>query len=235
MANVNICRGGTPNFRGWFCEKDYPENLPPVSMDNLSGTPPFDSHACGSMGQGYLNISMPLVPVLEDTEAHRWMQKALKNLAAVNDVVFTNWIPLKSYIDSLYIEVKKIDKELAGVKVKPVAYRVTYNEATKEYDYAEIAAFTDELTTAGATHELSIGASGGAEKSTLFARLSNDPTKVPATFGTDIVGDPSYGAVVLGLQVSSGDADKIAAIYRSQIAVYLSAKLLCFECSTQVG
>lgn len=68
----------------------------------------------------------------------------------------------------------------------------------------------------------------------------------PCTFGhnlvkTDTAGKPTggldefYGGVVLGYQISKGSADKIKAIYKSNISVFTSAKLLSFEGSTQIG
>lgn len=68
----------------------------------------------------------------------------------------------------------------------------------------------------------------------------------PCTFGhnlvkTDAEGKPTggldsyYGGVVLGYEITQGTADKIQQIYRSNIAVYMSAKLLAFEGSTQIG
>ncbi|MBD5585309.1 MAG: hypothetical protein HDQ88_09525 [Clostridia bacterium] len=75
---------------------------------------------------------------------------------------------------------------------------------------------------------------------------SSVSASAPCTFGhnlvkTDANGNPTggldeyYGAVVLGYQISKGAADKIKLIWRSNIAVYMSAKLLAFECPSQIG
>ena len=60
--NIALFRGGTPVFRPAFCCGDYPEYSMPVDAPHLAGTPPFDSHADGERGQGYLNLSYPFVP-----------------------------------------------------------------------------------------------------------------------------------------------------------------------------
>ena len=47
--------------------------------------------------------------------------------------------------------------------------------------------------------------------------------------------DDKYGAVLIGFKVVAGANDKIAQIWNSNIAVYLSMKCLTFEGSSQIG
>lgn len=79
-----------------------------------------------------------------------------------------------------------------------------------------------------------------------FINLAPTGSNLPCTFGHNLVKydangkpvsglDAYYGGVVLGYQITAGTADKIKQIYRSNIAVYMSAKLLAFEGSTQIG
>ena len=148
-------------------------------------------------------------------------------------------------MDSIYVEVSKTDAALDGVYFKPVAYRVAYDFTTEDWKYSEVSDFTTEITNAGIT-KLPLGTAQVSDTLYAMARLGLDATKKPSTFGHNIVkrdstGKPTagvdayFGAVLLGLQFIEGDNDKIAAIWKSNIAVHLSAKLLTFEGSTQVG
>lgn len=96
MANINMFRGGTPDFKGWFCRGDWPEFKPPFSAPHAAFTPPYDSHADAAYGQGYLNLHFPLVPNLADTYGHNWMRTALKKVSAIGDTIMLNWVPLRS-------------------------------------------------------------------------------------------------------------------------------------------
>ena len=286
MAITNLFRGGMPDFKGWFCDGQFAEFTPPFDAPHAKFTPPFDSHADAAHGQGYLNLHFPLVPNLNDTVGHRWMQYGLKNLKAVNDVILTNWVPLRSYVDSVYYEANLFDKNLDGVYVKPVAYRVAWDFDNEEWTYTKITAFTSQLSAAG-IDKFPLGTPGGGDKIYGMARLvpasgtsqltsgattgtvtgTVDGTSVtgtstgsvtntsgtaatmadmPITFGHNIpeldangkpVGgyDGYFGAVCLGYEVSNGSADKIKAIWKSTFALYMSAKVLTFEGSTQIG
>lgn len=245
MANVLIARGGEPDFKGWMCDGQWAEYGPSYNTPQIEYTPPFNSHADGAFGQGYLNLHFPLVPNLDGTYGHNWMQSALKGLTAVNDVLFTNWVPTRSYVDSLYVEVSRTDASLDGVYFKPVAYRVAYDFTQKDWTYTAITDFNTEVTNAGIT-KLPLGTPAVGDALYAMVKLNLDGTKKPSTFGHNIVkrdesGNPTagvddyFGAVLLGLQFIEGDAAKIQAIWKSNIAVHLSAKLLTFEGSTQIG
>ena len=286
MAITNLFRGGMPDFKGWFCDGQFAEFTPPFDAPHAKFTPPFDSHADAAHGQGYLNLHFPLVPNLNDTVGHRWMQYGLKNLKAVDDVILTNWVPLRSYVDSVYYEANLFDKNLDGVYVKPVAYRVAWDFTNEEWTYTKITAFTSQLSAAGidkfplgtpqngdkiygmarlvgasGTSQLTSGATTGTVTGTVdgtsvtgtsTGSVTNTSgtaatmADMPVTFGHNIpeldetgkpVGgyDDWFGAVCLGYQVSNGDADKIKAIWKSTVALYMSAKLFTFEGSTQIG
>lgn len=245
MSNVILARGGTPDFKGWFCEGQFSEFTPPYDAPHMPATPPFDSHADAAYGQGYLNLHFPLVPNLDGTYAHNWMQSALKGVKAVGDVIVTNWIPTRSFLNSLYIEVVNTDASLDGVYFKPVALRNVWNFTTEKYDMVPVTEFDDEITAAGIT-QLPLGTPAAGDKMYALARLSMDPTKLPSTFGHNLVErdatgkpiaglDAAFGTVMLGLQITAGNADRIAAIWKSNIAVYLTSKLLAFEGAAQVG
>lgn len=286
MAITNLFRGGMPDFKGWFCDGQFAEFTPPFDAPHAKFTPPFDSHADAAHGQGYLNLHFPLVPNLNDTVGHRWMQYGLKGLKAVNDVILTNWVPLRSYVDSVYYEANLFDKNLDGVYVKPVAYRVAWDFTNEEWTYTKITAFTSQLSAAG-IDKFPLGTPSGGDKIYGMARLVGasgtsqltsgattgtvtgtvDGTSVtgtstgsvtntsgtastmadmPVTFGHNIpeldengkpVGgyDDYFGAVCLGYEVSNGSADKIKNIWKSTFALYMSAKVLTFEGSTQIG
>lgn len=244
MAIIYAQRGGVADFKCGFCEGDWPEFGPPFSSPSTDFTPPFNSHAFGVYGQGYLNLHFPLVPNLAGTLGHQWMQNALKDVTAVNDVIITNAVPLRSYLSSIYYEVTMTDPTLTGVYLTPVAYRMSYNFQTKEWTSAELGAFTNDLTAAG-IEKFPIGTPAGADKVYGIAMLSQGNT-VPTTFGHNIVKrdatgapisgfDDKFGAVLLGYKVSEGDAARIQSIWRSTFAIYMSAKLHTFEGATQVG
>lgn len=170
MAITNLFRGGMPDFKGWFCDGQFAEFTPPFDAPHAKFTPPFDSHADAAHGQGYLNLHFPLVPNLNDTVGHRWMQNALKSVKAVGDTILTNWVPLRSYVDSVYYEANLFDKNLDGVYVKPVAYRVAWNFDAEEWTYTKIDAFTSQLSAAG-IDKFPLGTPGGSDKIYGMARL----------------------------------------------------------------
>ena len=170
MAITNLFRGGMPDFKGWFCDGQFAEFTPPFDAPHAKFTPPFDSHADAAHGQGYLNLHFPLVPNLNDTVGHRWMQYGLKNLKAVGDVILTNWVPLRSYVDSVYYEANLFDKNLDGVYVKPVAYRVAWDFTNEEWTYTKITAFTSQLSAAG-IDKFPLGTPSGSDKIYGMARL----------------------------------------------------------------
>ena len=170
MAITNLFRGGMPDFKGWFCDGQFAEFTPPFDAPHAKFTPPFDSHADAAHGQGYLNLHFPLVPNLNDTVGHRWMQNALKSVKAVGDTILTNWVPLRSYVDSVYYEANLFDKNLDGVYVKPVAYRVAWDFTNEEWTYTKITAFTSQLSAAGIT-KFPLGTPGGSDKIYGMARL----------------------------------------------------------------
>ena len=170
MAIIPMYRGGMPDFKGWFCDGQFAEFTPPFDAPHAKFTPPFDSHADAAHGQGYLNLHFPLVPNLNDTVGHRWMQYALKNLKAEGDVILTNWVPLRSYVDSVYYEANLFDKNLDGVYVKPVAYRVAWDFDNEEWTQTEIAAFASMLASAG-IEKFPLGTPGVGDKIYGMARL----------------------------------------------------------------
>ena len=170
MAITNLFRGGMPDFKGWFCDGQFAEFTPPFDAPHAKFTPPFDSHADAAHGQGYLNLHFPLVPNLNDTVGHRWMQYGLKGLKAVGDTILTNWVPLRSYVDSVYYEANLFDKNLDGVYLKPVAYRVAWDFTNEEWTYTKITAFTSQLSAAG-IDKFPLGTPGGSDKIYGMARL----------------------------------------------------------------
>ena len=245
MANVSMFRGGTADFKGWMCDGQYPEYLPPFDAPNYDDTPPFDSHADGAQGAGYLNLWFPLVPRLAETRAHVWQQNALKNLANVNDKIRLAWVPLRSYIDTLYVEVKKFDPALDGVYVKPIAERVTWNFTTKEWDWVADPDFTTVFADA-LTQQLGLGTPQAGELPYIQCSFPRAANAMPVGFGHNIVardaqGKPTggidnyFGAVVLGLEVVQGTPAQIAELYNSNFALYYTAKTLHFEAPTQIG
>lgn len=271
MANVNLYRGGTPAFKPMFCSGEYPEWTPPFDTYHKEDTPPYDSHAEAALGQGYLNLCFPLVPRLGETMGHHWMQTALKGLEKVNDIIWLNWVPLRSYVLSQHIEVSRVDSQLEGVYFKPVAKRVSWDFTTQAWKDTTNTDYAAAVAASGVT-EFPLGKFGASDArwgfidltlpkvtTTTTTTLSGSPVSTasststshvsmtpPCTFGhnlvkTDANGNPTagldeyYGAVVLGFQISKGSADKVKLIWRSNIAVYMSAKLLAFECPSQIG
>lgn len=196
MAITNLFRGGMPDFKGWFCDGQFAEFTPPFDAPHAKFTPPFDSHADAAHGQGYLNLHFPLVPNLNDTVGHRWMQYGLKGLKAVNDVILTNWVPLRSYVDSVYYEANMFDANLDGVYVKPVAYRVAWDFTNEEWTYTKINAFTSQLSAAG-IDKFPLGTPASGDKIYGMARL------VPAS-GTSTLTSGAVSGTVTGTADGQG-------------------------------
>jgi hypothetical protein len=245
MAIVNIARGGTPDFKGFMCEGQYAEFTPPYTSPHMPSTPPYDSQADAAFGQGYLNMDFPLVPNLGGTTGHQWMQNALKKIRNQNDVILTNWVPMRSYLESYFIEVVTTDPNLDGVYITPVAYRIKWDFVTQSWIEEEVTAHGDELVAAGIT-QLPLGTPQSGDRVYGMARLATDHTTLPPTYGHNLVtrnaqGDPigplddRYGTVAIGLRVSAGTQARIETIWRSNIAVYITTKLFQFIGSGQKG
>ena len=257
MAYIHLYRGGSPVFKPMFCEGSGAEFLSPFDAQHLPHTPPYDSHADAAHGQGYLNLDFPLVPRVGETEAHRWMQNLLKQVKNANDVILTNWIPLRSYLDSYYIELVTPDEDLTGVYVTPAAYRIkpdpTDYENPEAVTITEIADFSTELAAVAGAARVPLGTpTHGTDKRYLMARFGNGSVTsggstsatLPWSFGHNIVykdndgvltpEDDFFGAVVLGLKVT-GTASKIPLIAKGHFELYISAKCLTFEGSSQIG
>lgn len=240
MADVNLYRGGTPDLKGWFRRGDWPEFMPPFTGPMMPATPPYNSHADAAHGQGYLNLHFPLVPHIMDTAAHGWMGLALRKLATAGDIIYTNWIPLRSYVTTFHWEVTKFDESLTGVYLKPVAKRVKFNFSTKEFDVEDNTAFDTIINTAGITG-FPIGKPETDDK--VYAFVEN--TDLMCTFGHNIpkrnedTGKPEeglddyFGAVVLGYEVS-GEEELIAKIWNGFFAIYSSCKCFTFEGASQL-
>lgn len=246
MATVNLFRGGTPDFKPMFCKGEYAQWGPPFSAPHLDDTPPYDSHADAAYGQGWLTLQFPLVPTLWGNYAHRWMQLALKGLTAPNDIIWLNWVPLRSFAVAQHIEVNKVDPIVKGVTVKPVAARVSWNWDTESWDWATNTEYAAKVAESGVS-EIGLGEFSDTLQRYAFINLLPDSDKpVPCTFGHNLVRyddkglpvgglDEYYGGVVLGLQIVRGDAEKIALLHRANFALYMSTKICAFVCGTQVG
>ena len=131
MAITNLFRGGMPDFKGWFCDGQFAEFTPPFDAPHAKFTPPFDSHADAAHGQGYLNLHFPLVPNLNDTVGHRWMQNGLKGLKAVGESVA---IPLRYYFNNL-VSTLNLCESMKKFGVKTIVFS---SSATVYGDPAEI-------------------------------------------------------------------------------------------------
>lgn len=246
MAYLNITRGGQPDFKGWFCEGQYAEYGPNYNAPHLPATPPFDSHADAAFGQGYLNLQFPLVPNLAGTYGHRWMQNALKEVRNVGDVIFTNWVPTRAFVDAYYWEVSHTDAALDGVYLKPVAYRVKWDFEHHAHVFERIGEF-DEMLTAAGIEKFPLGTPVDGDKLYGICRDAAAPDKMPVSFGHNIPKfdpethkpvegyDEYFGSVLLGYEVVEGEPEKIELLWKSNVAVYFSTKMLAFEGSTQIG
>lgn len=251
MAFAPIFRGGTPIFKPMFCAGEGAEYTTPFDAQHQPGTPPYDSHADAAHEQGYLNLHYPLVPNLADTRAHAWMQNLLaKYVKNSGDILLTNWVPMRSYLDSYYIELVTPDADMTGVYVTPVAYRAKPDpndyENPDAVTWEEITDFSDDINTVNGARKVPLGTPGDGDKRYLMARFSNktgDAPLIPWSFGHNLVKkngttfeaeDDYYGAVVLGLKVE-GDASKIALLANGNFELYLTAKCLTFEGSAQIG
>ena len=259
---VNAARGGQPDFKGWKCEGQWQEYGPAYSVPRMPDTPPFNSHADAAYGQGYLNLHYPLIPDLAGTTGHVHMRKALAQLKKVGDVFLTNWIPNRAYLDSVYVEATRYDANLAGLYLKLVSYYVKWDFTEEKFVYSKNTAIEMGEGLGASFPLIPLGKQevvSGLHKVAPygFARFSYSDDKVPSTLMHDIVKydeetgkptgglDANFGNAMLGFQVVSKDGgteateeatdEKVKLISSSNIAVYLSAKLLAFEGSTQIG
>lgn len=243
MAIINMSRGGSADFKGWHCDGQWSEYGPPYDAPHMEHTPPFNSHADAAYGQGWLNLHYPLVPMLADNDAHQTMRNALREVVNDGDIILTNWVPTRSYVSDIYYEVTKTDKDLAGVYLTPVAYRVSYDFATRKFAYAAVPEFAADMAANNITR-FPVGTPAGGDSMYGYAHLVQ-AGQVPSTFGHNIMtrdttGKPTggvdarFGTVLLGYQIN-GDDDKIASMWRGLFAVYMSAKLVAFEGASQVG
>ena len=251
-TNIDLVRGGAPVFRPAFCCGAYPKHEPICNIPHFPGTPPFDTHADGAHGQGYLNLMYPFVPNLLETDAHRWMQAPLQNLSAVNDVIRLIWVPTYSYVDSLIISLTKYDTALNGVYLQPVSERYWWNPSTKACEYKANDLFTEAFSNYANATKICLGkpaaASGDtpADSSYIHCRFPQTDSIQNWAFGHDLYkfndqGEPTgpedeyTGMAVFGLKIVSGDASKIKNIWRSNFELWINLKVLCHECSGFTG
>lgn len=246
MANINMFRGGSPDFKPMFCKGEWAEFNPPFSAPHYADTPPYNSHADGAMGQGYLNLTFPLIPNLQNNDAHKWQRNALANLKAVGDIIRLAWVPLRSYVVAQHFELVRGDDLCSGVYVKPVAERVAWDIDKKDWTWTINSDYAAAVT-ASQVGQFPLGVPSSTDQQWGFINLEPKAgDQAPCTFGhnmaqRDANGTPTgglddyYGGVVLGLQIAEGSAAAIANIAVSNFALYMSAKLLAFECGTQVG
>lgn len=245
MADITIFRGGTPDFKPMFCAGEYAQFTPPFSSPHFKDTPPYNSHADAAHGQGYLNLHFPLNPNLQGNYAHRWQQLALKGLKDVGDNIWIAWVPLRSFVVMQHIECVRGDEMLDGVYIKPVAKRVFWDFASEQWVEKENTEYAAAVGEAGVT-QFPLGKFKDTDKLYGLINLTPKPGEMACTFGHNIPKfndknepveglDEYYGGVVLGYQIIEGAASKIAELWRGNYAVYMSAKLLAFEGSTQVG
>lgn len=156
MANVSLFRGGTPDFKPMFCRGEYAKWGPPFSAIHLDDTPPYDSHADAAYGQGWLTLQFPLIPTLWGNYAHHWMQTALKGITKPNDIMWLNWVPLRSFAVAQHIEVNKVDPVLTGVTVKPVAARVSWDWDNEQWKWDMNTEYAAKVADAGVS-EIGLG------------------------------------------------------------------------------
>lgn len=246
MATVNMFRGGTPDFKAVFCRGEFAEFKPPFSAPHYEDTPPYNSHADGAQGQGYLNLWFPFIPNLQNNDAHKWMRNALEKVTSVGDIIRLAWVPLRSYVLAQHIELVRGDEILDGVYVKPVAERVSWDFANKDYVWSDNADYAAAVT-ASQVGQFPLGLPSATDQRWGFINLAPKAgDQAPCTFGHDIPqvdanGDPTgpldayFGYTVLGLQIAEGDESAIANLWRGNFALYMSAKLVAFECATQIG
>jgi hypothetical protein len=261
MSNVNLFRGATPDFKAFYCNGEYGQFRPPFSATHAAQTPPFDSHFCGAWGLGYFTPGFPLVPNLGNTRAHQWMKNALADVKAVGDKIRLIWVPLRSYVTSVYFEVTETDKALDGVVVSLFADRVKYNAATDDFVYttdtgvaADLAGAnfpTFTLGTTGVYAKYGIarlpeskivfttvmvdGGSGNTPDTQVIQTVSGPVSRVPSTFGVNIPGDTYEGGVVFGIQITAAsNPANIANLQEFNGAAYLSLKLESFESPAQL-
>lgn len=246
MATVNLFRGGTPDYKPMFCRGEFAQWSPPFSATHLDDTPPYDSHADAAYGQGWLTLQFPLIPNLWGNYAHHWQQTALQGITKANDIILLNWVPLRAFALAQHIEVNKVDPILAGVTVKPIAMRVSWDWDKEDWKWETNTEYAAKVAESGVS-EIGLGEFSDSLQRYAFINLLPSADKpIPCTFGHNLVRfddkgvpigplDEYYGGVVLGLQIVRGDADKVAKLYRSNFALYMSTKISAFECGTQVG
>lgn len=246
MASINLFRGGTPVFRPSFCCGDYPAWQMPIDAEHRPGTPPYDSHADGVRGQGWLNLSYPFCPNLLETTTHRWMHHALKQLKTADDIIRLIWVPNRCYVDSLHIELTKYDKLLDGVKVKPVVERATWDFDEEKWVYTANDVFDQELASYSNNDTILLGTPSEDDIPYIFARFPATAGAMPWSFSHNIlkydedqkpVGgiDASYGANVFGLKITEGEDSAIADIWRANFELWIDLKLIAFECHGFTG
>lgn len=246
MASINLFRGGTPIFRPSFCCGDYPAWQMPVDAEHRPGTPPYDSHADGVRGQGWLNLSYPLCPNLLETSTHRWMHHALKQLASVGDVIRLIWVPTRSYVEALHMELTRYDKLLDGLKVTPVVERATWDFTAQEWAYQSNDKFSQELASFSNNQTINLGTPEDSDIPYIFARFPQTSGDMPWSFAHNIVKfddknqpvggiDQYYGANVFGLKITEGSTDAIKEIWRANFELWVDMKLIAFECPGFTG
>lgn len=225
MSDVSIYKGGLPVINYMWCEGDYPQYTPPFYGINQLGTPPYDSHACGTYNLGYFTLGMPIRPALMSYQRNAMVAGSLE----VGDIIRCIVIPVDHYVTYLNFKIVEEDTRLAGASVELTAQTVIKN-AKDEYVFTEV----DNIEKAAIAQGYATPISLATKSNTMISLLNVVTSGTPAvSYVRPLYATPDT-VIIIGIKIASLPTAAAVKIEDALNGWYLSVKTECFECPTQL-
>lgn len=247
MANISLYRGGTPEVKFMWCDKDHPKYMPPFSQRHLGArsdlfgderpldeTPPYDSHADGAYNLGNFVIGLPIAPRNRGQIAQR---KALQaQQLAVGDILQCIWLP-EDHV-ATYLNLKSItnDANMAGATVALCVQNAT-PDANGVFSYVEDTDFAAAVTAQVGSNSFAVDKPFNAFVSLFKA---DDDGYVKPMYGTPALPvahdatsstSPTFPTYkVFGLKILSLPTKAEVSFADMLNAIYMSLRMEAFEC-----
>lgn len=250
MADVSFIRGGTPVFNPFWCDGDYPQFVPPHTTAHLPGTPPFNAHACASYTSGYYTLGMMVNP---NGDGMTWQRHALEDKKPkVGDVIDMIVVPEDHYCSAINLKIAECDPKIAGLTVSLVGRMVSYNAENDQYELEDDTTVEEAAEAQGYTAPIAVDKPANVFVSLLkvaggtvtdgktaagyavpFYVAPAAVTPMPAEVRSNCETRRS-NALYLGLKIESMPTDSNVTLAMVRNSWWMSAKIMGFECPTQL-
>lgn len=233
-TNVKFFRGGTPETRYMWSERDYAKFGPDFATNTIEGTPPYDSHADGAYNLGSFVLGMPINPSIM-----KWQRDAIRDKKlAVGDRLWLFWIPEDHYGTFMNVKIAASDPKLAGASVKPVFAKYYYKGVPGgsddgSFDSRIVVPSSSAIKQLNATYDdvEAVGAIAIDEPvNKVYPLIGAD--NVPLAYGVPSQGETNPYIPLVGFEIVSLPTDDTVTLDTMLNAIFVSLRLEAFECPT---